>query len=137
MSPSSKPRWQFLRRNVLLVGLFVAITAGWCCNRVYNARLQKQLIASIGRKGGYVWLDVAGPFIDIQFTPSSIDRGCGQVQLLARPSGTTGTFTDNDLQLIEKLDSLRSIDFAKSHVSAEAIGEVRRLRPGCRVASSP
>jgi hypothetical protein len=135
MSPSSKPHWQIRLRTVLLFVLLIAISAGWYGNRLHNNRLQSQLIESIGKKGGYVWLDVVGPFIDVQFTPSSIDRGCGQVRCLASPNGTTGTFADNDLELIEKLDNLRSIDFSKTNVTADAIVAFWRRHPECRVTS--
>jgi hypothetical protein len=137
MSLSPKPRWQFRLRTVCLVVLFIALSTGWYGNRLHNDRVQKQLIDSIGKKGGYVWLDVVGPYIDIQFTPSPIGRGCGQVRCLASPNGNTGTFSDNDLELIEKLDNLRSIDFTKTHVSGDSIVEFRRLHPDCRVTSSP
>lgn len=136
MIPSSTPRWQFQLRTMFLVVLLIAISTGWYGNRLHNDRVQKQLIESIGKKGGYVWLDVVGPFIDVQFTPSPF-RGCGQVRCLAGPNGTTGTFADNDVELVEKLENLRSVDFAMTNVSADAILEFRRRHPECHVVASP
>ncbi len=137
MNAPPKRRWTFRLRTLLLVVLFAATIAAWIGNRIHNDRVQKHLARSIAEKGGYVWLDVVGPFIDVEFHPSPPGRGCGQVHCLASPNGTTGTFTDNDVALIKKLKHLRSVDFTNTSVSQEAISQFRRAQPNCQVVSSP
>ncbi len=135
LSPAS--RWRFQRRTMFWAVLVTAISICWYGYRIHNDRVQRQLIDSIGKKGGFVWLDVVGPFIDVQFTPSPSGRGCGQVHCLTGPIGASGMLSDNDLPLFDRLDHLRSINFANTNVSEHAIVEFQRRHPKCLVTTSP
>ena len=124
--------WQISLRNLLVMVLVVAIGAAWYGIRARSHRVQEHLIESIAAKGGYVWLDIAGPFIDIEFRPS-LDRGCGQVRCLASPGGMPSAFGDDDLALVRQLDNLRSVDFTNTGVSQRAIADFRRHYPRCQI----
>ena len=137
MPISEKPRFKFRCRSLLLAVLFLAVAIGWYGNRMRNIRRQEALIDSIAERGGYVWLDVAGPFIDIDFAPSQIGRSCGQVHCLAGPNEPSGMFADTDMALLEQLDDLRSVCFANTEVSEDAIETFRQLRPGVELVVRP
>jgi hypothetical protein len=98
----------------------IAAASGWW---VQTSRAQRQAIDAIASKGGFIWLDRAGDYVDIEFGVPQ-HQGCGQIIPLAGPHGKPTTFADEDLTLMNHIWRLRRVSLANTRIPA-----------GCRTVS--
>ncbi|MCI0361224.1 MAG: hypothetical protein L0211_22310 [Planctomycetaceae bacterium] len=129
MSVASQPKQlQFSIRTLLVLMSVVAAIAAACGWWIHTSRAQRLAINAVASKGGFVWLDKDGSYVDIEFGVP-LHEGCGQIILLAGPHGKQPTFADNDLTMMSHIWRLRRVSLANTRVSPQAIEQFRESHP--------
>lgn len=124
-----RKRVQYSVRALIVLMIVVAISAaaiGWW---VQTSQSQRNAIEVIASKGGYVWHDRAGSYIEVEFTAPHPDKGCGQIHLLAGARVSQPTFEDSDMKFLNYLWRLRRVNFANTEVSPSAVSQFQESHP--------
>jgi hypothetical protein len=128
-----RTRWQFRLTTLLVVMAVIA-----ACSAIYGARVraleqQEEAFRQIASKGG--WIHIGGQ------TSVFFERPLGVcysgVDRVIEPVSDPKPFTDEDMDALDKVPNLWSVNFHGTRVTPRSVGAFRMRKTDCHVSMNP
>jgi hypothetical protein len=126
-----KRRFQFRLSALIAVTFVAAMIACWYGYRLRAVTIENWAAEQLATKGACVILYDEGAYIQFGAPPGG---SCGTgLRRVIGPSVTTVSFADQDMNLLNGLQRICSIDFQRTAVSGSAIAQFKQANPKCYV----